>query len=282
MHVPGELQKEIFQQSLIIAKQDSKALDHIKIVAESYAVGFGTQKDLESAFQWYKAAAEAGDVEASIAILRFWALDSTYLKLGNAIYCTLLGQALIASFGTSNEANDLISHSSHSTSVAKLRDLLSRNPDISRVPLERAFQVQIQQSRVDFRGMNKTSTQTNSIGWNVARDAIQYNDQDSLRAILRENPGLAMGRPDGIECLAHVAIRYGGAGLLRMLNQEFNISLSETNADGSTPLSFAIKIGSTSSMRVLLFTGKNARVAGDDAAMDNASEGKGGSCNLIV
>lgn len=166
--------------------------------------------------------------------------------------------------------------------MEKFRDLLSQNPDISRIPLERAFQVQIQQSRVDFRGMNNTSTQTNPIGWNVARDAIQYNDQDSLRAILRENPGLAMGRPDGIECLAHVAIRYGRAGLLRMLNQEFNISLSETNADGSTPLSFAIKIGSTSSMRVLLFTGKNARIAGDDAAMDNASEGKGGSCNLIV
>jgi hypothetical protein len=282
MHVPGELQKEIFQQSLIIAKKDSKALDHIKIVAESYAVGFGTQKDLESAFQWYKSAAEAGDVEASVAILRFWTLDSTYLKLGNVTYCLLLSQALIASFGTSNEANTLISHSSHSTSVEKFRDLLSQNPDISRIPLERAFQVQIQQSRVNFRDINNTSTQTNPIGWNIARDAIQYDDQDSLRAILRENPGLAMGRPDGIESLAHVAIRYGRAGLLRMLIQEFNINLSETNADGSTPLSFAIKIGSTSSMRVLLFTDKNARVAVDDAAMDNASEGKGGSCNLIV
>jgi len=52
MGVPPELQREIFQQSLVIAKQDSKALDHIKIVAESYAVGFGTPKDLESAFRW--------------------------------------------------------------------------------------------------------------------------------------------------------------------------------------------------------------------------------------
>jgi hypothetical protein len=283
MHVPGELQKEIFQQSLIIAQRDSKALDHIKIVAESYAVGFGTQKDLESAFQWYKVAAEAGDVEASIAILRFWTLDSTYLKLGNVIYCSLLSQALIASFGTSNEANTPRSHSPYSTNVEKFRDLLIQNPDISRIPLERAFQVQIQQSGVaNLRGMNNTSTQTNPIGWNFARDAIQYDDQDSLRAILRENPGLAIGRPDGIESLAHVAIRYGRAGLLRMLIQEFNINLSETNADGSTLLSFAIKIGSTSSMRVLLFTDKNARVAGDDAAMDNASEGKGGSWNLMV
>jgi hypothetical protein len=73
--------------------------------------------------------------------------------------------------------------------MEKFRDLLSQNPDISRIPLERAFQVQIQQSRVDFRGMNNTSTQTNPIGWNVARDAIQYNDQDSLRAILRETLG---------------------------------------------------------------------------------------------
>lgn len=193
MHVPGELQKEIFQQSLIIAKQDSKALDHIKIVAESYAVGFGTQKDLESAFQWYKTAAEAGDVEASVAILRFWTLDSTYLKLGNAIYCLLLSQALLASFGTSNEANILISHSSHSTSVEKFRDLLSQNPDISRIPLERAFQVQIQRSRANFLCMNNTSTQKNPIGWNVARDAIQYDDQDSLRAILREKPWASDG-----------------------------------------------------------------------------------------
>jgi hypothetical protein len=283
MRVPTELQREIFQQSLTIARQDSKALDHIKIVAESYAVGFGTQKDLDSAFEWYRAAAEGGDAEASAAILRSWNLESTYMELGKTKYCLLLSQALMASFETSNEVNTQKSQSSATTPVERLRAFLTENPDISRIPMERAVQAQILQSRVEFGGTDtSTYTQRSRIEWNAARDAIRYDDQDSLTAILQANPSFTMGRPDGSESLAHVAIRYDRAGLLRMLIQEFNISLSETNADGSTPLSFAIKIGSTSSMRVLLFAVKNAKVAGDVAAMDNASEGKGGLYDLLV
>jgi len=228
----------------------------------------------------YKAAAEEGDIEASTAILRFWDLDSTSLQLGENTYCLVLSQALMASFGTSNEADTQISKPTYSAKAEKFQGFLTRNPDICKVPMERAFQTQIQQSRVDLPRLNNTSTQTTSIEWNAARDAIRYDDQDSLINILREHPSLVRGRPDGNESLAHLAIRYDRAGLLRMLIQEFNVSLSETNADGSTPLSFAIKIGSTSSMRVLLFAVKNAKVAGDVAAMDNASEGKGGSYDL--
>lgn len=54
------------------------------------------------------------------------------------------------------------------------------------------------------------------------------------------------------------------------------------NIDGLTPLSLAVKLGATSSVRVLTFADRKAGVWSDKAAFDNASEGSGGRSKFPI
>jgi len=61
-----------------------------------------------------------------------------------------------------------------------------------------------------------------------------------------------------------------------MLIDEYHMDLKVPSMDGVTPLAQAVRLGNTASVRVLLFSDKQATLEGDIAAMDSAAEGPGG------
>lgn len=272
---------EIFNQSLNIANQQNKSLEHLKIVAESYMAGFGVKKDEEQAIQWYRRAAEAGDPEASDILLRTLSPGCSVSQLGREMYCQLLTQVLLAPFRESGVDSKALSNLKHTKSLNELEKILCEHPDLTLIPLERAFKLHtLEHSNAQY-GDAKTGVE-NRKSWGIAVKAIKDDDQETLVSAIQDDPSLARGLPNGIDTLAHVAVRFGRAGLLRMLIQDLHVNPIEANVNGLTPLSLAVKIGATWAVRVLVFSDKKAQIRGDDAAMDNASEGSGGQWNLYV
>lgn len=237
--------------------------------------GFGVHEDKQQALYWYRRAAEAGDPEASEIFIRNTSPASAIAQLGRNLYCQFLTEVLLAPFNEGGEGGKAIPRPARSDNLDRLRKTLSGNPDLTQTPLERAFQVNLQQQQTAQAGYIETDSGRLK-SWDLAVLAIKEDDQEILIKALHENPDLIQGRSDNGENLAHIAVRYRSAGLLRMLVQDFNLDPAQLNIDGLTPLSLAVKLGATSSVRVLTFADRKAGVWPDKAALDNASEGSGG------
>lgn len=250
-------------------------MEHLRIIAESYMTGFGVHEDKQQALYWYKRAAEAGDPEASDVFIRMSSSAPAIPQLGRNLYCQFLTQVLLAPFIEGRDDRKAIPSPARSDALNKLRNILSENPDLTQIPLERAFQVHSQQRQISHAGHLETDSGRLK-SWDLAVLAIKDDDQEILIQALHENPDLIRGRSDGGENLAHIAVRYRRAGLLRMLVQDFDSDPAQVNINGLTPLLLAVKLGATSAVRVLTFADRKAGVWPDRAAFDNASEGSGG------
>lgn len=237
--------------------------------------GFGVHEDKQQALYWYRRAAEAGDPEASDVFIRTSSPASAISQLGKNLYCQFLTQVLLAPFNEGGDDGKVISSPARSDALNNLRKTLSENPDLTQTPLERAFQVHYQQRQTAQAGQLETDSGRLK-SWDLAVLAIKEDDQEMLLQALHENPDLIQGRSDSGENLVHIAVRYGCAGLLRMLVQDFDSDPAQVNINGLTPLSLAVKLGDTSAVRVLTFVDRKAGVWPDRAAFDNASEGGGG------
>ena len=237
--------------------------------------GFGVEQDEQQALRWYRRAAEAGDPEASEVLLRNLTPDSAVSQLGRKLYCQLLTQVLLAPLRHNKDDSKASPSQKRTKSLNDLERLFYRDLDLTLIPLERAFRLHILQ-RLDAQHDGLGAGTESRKSRDIAVKAIKDDDQELLSLAIQDDPSLTRGLIDGVETLAHVAVRYGRAGLLRMLIQDFHVNHTEMNASGLTPLSLAVKIGATSAVRVLIFSDKSIMITGDDAAMDNAAEGSGG------
>lgn len=208
-------------------------------------------------------------------LLRNLAPNSAVLQLGRKLYCQLLTQILLAPLRQSGDDSKVAPSPKRRKNLNDLERVFCRNLDLTLTPLEWAFRLHIfQRLDAQYGGLEARTENRNS--WDIAVKAIKDDDQELLSLAIQDDSSITRGLVDGVQTLAHVAVRYGRAGLLRMLIPDFHVDHTESNANGLTPLSLAVKIGATSTVHVLIFSDKSIMISGDDAAMDNASEGSGG------
>jgi hypothetical protein len=244
------------------------------MVGDCYSIGFGVQQNVSQALLWYEKAANNGNVEAAEAFLRVLGPTASLAHLGENSYCQWLGQVLLSVFGQGPD--EYGASSSLQGPLARLAELFWAKPELARVPLERAFETFINTERISTPVMSITDSTTIKMEWLEAFQAIQEDDEEALRKIITAAPSILRGHGDGRRTLLYAAAECDRAGLLRMLIDEYHMDLKVPSMDGVTPLAQAVRLGNTASVRVLLFSDKQATLEGDIAAMDSAAEGPGG------
>jgi TPR repeat protein len=276
--MPNELQRQIFQDSLVYAAQSGEeaSLGHQKMVGDCYSIGFGIEQNIHQALSWYEKAAHAGSVEATESFLRVAGPEFASESLGTPVYCQWLCRVLLSAFNQHRDGST--ERADCSTAICRLQGLLCTNPEVARIPLEKALEKFI--STKDFvvpEVIDDTTTQTEArLEWVAAVNAIRRDDQEALRNAISRSPAILQGRPDGSRSLAYVAAESDRAGLLRMLIEDYGVDCRLKNVDGLSPLARAVRLGNTAAVRVLLFSDRNVKLEGDIAAMDTGAEGGSG------
>lgn len=281
--VPGQLQRQIFQDSLRHAAKSGEEypLSHQKMVGDCYSVGFGVEQNISEALSWYERAAQAGSVDATETFLRIAEPESADEHLGAPVYCQWLCRVLLSAFDQGNYES--MKRSKYSRQLLSLEHLLCSMPELARVALEEAFANFVAMKDPTLRKVFDDTTVpiVASTEWAQAVNAIRKDDQEALRQAISNLPTILKGRPDESRTLAYVAAESGRAGLLRMLIEEYGVDCQLPNNDGVTPLACAVRLGNTAVVRVLMFSDRNVKLVGDIAAMDTAAEGDSDLTKLL-
>lgn len=271
--IPPELQREIFRLTsvMVTSNLSGETLQQQRLLASCYRTGFGVQQSTHQAIEWYQKAALGGDPAAAQALLQLHGIEQAKEKLGQNQYCQLVCQVLLAQFVPDLQLED--NRTLMKERIVTLIRYLCHDPDIATLPLQRALE----------NHLHKTSSKDALVepvseivlpSWSKLRKAIEEDDSGALRKAVVEFSTSGNLRANPVNALLHYAVTLGRAGMVWVLVNELGADPKSEDSSGLTPLARALRLGKTTVVRVLLFSGQSPAIEGSLIALDAAAEGE--------
>jgi serine/threonine protein kinase len=279
--IPLELQQEIFRltSNMVTVSEPGKALQQQRLLASCYRTGFGVQQSISHAIEWYQKAAVGGDSAAAQALLQLYGIEQAKERLSENQYCQLVTQVLLAQFVPDMQVDD--KRELMKSRIATLSRYLCHDPTIAILPLQRALEAYLQTATSSKDDLMEPISDNAPPGWSKLRRAVEEDDTASLRKVFVDFPTSNKLRVDSVNMLLQYAVKLGRAGMVWTLVNELGADPKSEDSSGLTPLRHALRLGKTTVVRVLLFSGQSPAIEGSLIALDAAAEGEASECTWI-
>jgi len=271
--IPRKLQEEIFRltSNMVTSSQSDKTLQQQRLLASCYMTGFGVEQSTFHAIEWYQKAALGGDSAAAQTLLHLYGMEKAREELGEHLFCQLISQVLLSQFVPDMQRED--NRGLMTQKLATLRRYLCHDATIASLPLQRALEKHLTTMSSNDESMEFVGDSALP-GWYKLRKAIEEDDSVALREAFANFQSSGTVREDSINLLLHYAVKLGRAGIVWVLVNELGADPKSEDSSGLTALGRALRLGKTTVVRVLLFSGQSPAIEGSLIALEAAAEGE--------